>query len=114
MTIKETFDYLKNVEDFSNIRLICTKEIPRVYSGYFIIHGRKNCIRCSNNKLCEYVELQEWYKTGYFPINVGDELTIDYIGDNYMRLLDEEDLAGTWDIDLERNKIGELEIINKS
>lgn len=114
MTIKEIFYNLKNIQDLSNIKLVCTKEIPNVYSGYFIIHSEKNCIRCSNNKPCECIGLQEWYKTGLLPINVGDELTIDYIDDNYMRLLDGEDSSGTWDINLERNKIGELEIINKS
>ena len=113
MTIKETFDYLKNIQDFSDIKLICIKEIPRVCSGYFIIHSEKNCIHCNSNKPCESIGLKEWYKTGYFPINVGDELTIDYINDTSMRLLDGEDLSGTWDINVERNKIGEFKIVNK-
>lgn len=113
MTIKETFDYLKDIQDFSSIKLVCTEEIPNICSGYFVIHGKENCIRCSNNKPCEFVGLREWYKTGYFSINVGDELIIDYINDNCIRLLDGEDLSGTWDINTERNKIGELEIVNK-
>ena len=108
MTIKETFNYLKNIQDFSNIKLVCTEEIPRVYSGYFIIHSEKNCIHCNSNKPCKSAGLQEWYKTGYLSINVGDELIIDYIDDTYMRLLDGEDLSGTWDIDVKRNKIGKF------
>lgn len=113
MTIKETFDYLKNLQDFSGIKLICTKEIPCVYSGYFILHDEKNCIRCSSKKPCESVGLQEWYKAGCFSINIGDKLTIDSINDDYIRLLDGEGLDGTWDINIKRNIIGELEVVKK-
>lgn len=118
MTIKETFDYLKNDYDFSNIKLVCTKEIPKVYCGYYLIHDKKTCIRCGNNKPCEYIELQEWYKFGYFPISINKKLIIDYIDDTYMRLLDTfkdletgKELVGTWDIDIEKNIVGEFEII---
>ena len=114
MTIKETFDYLKNMKDFSDIKLICTKEIPNVYSGYYFKHDEKWCVRCCNKKPCEYAGLFEWYKIGYFPIIIGKEFVIDYINDTHIRLLSKKKLLDTWDIDIKRNITGKFKVINKS